>query len=244
MTNTLSIYKRELGAFFTQVTAYAVIIIFLLLSTGLAFTFGGFFDFGDASLEFSFFRWHPWLFMLFAPAIGMGLWADEQRNGTIELLGTLPTSTWSAILGKFLAGATVGLIALALTFPIWWTVNSLGNPDNLTIFSGYLGSFLVFATFLAITMLISAFTKNQLVCLIISAFFCVAISLIGYDAAVIQIGKISPDWLTETLVSLGVWDHFRSLMRGAFRLQDFVWFFSIIAASLLGTSAILSARRS
>lgn len=244
MKSALSIYKRELGAFFTQPTAYAIIVIYVILAMGLTFTFGNFFNIGDANLEYSFFFWTPWLFMLFAPAIGMGLWSDEQRTGTIELLGTLPTSTWSAIVGKYLAAASVCLAAIVATFPIWITVNALGRPDNLTIFSGYLGSFLVASTFLAVTMLVSAFTRDQVVCLIISVSICVIMVLCGYDAVVLQVAKAAPEVLTDALVSFGVWDHFRSMMRGAFRLQDFIWYLSIIVACLLGTSAVLSARRS
>lgn len=244
MNTTLSIYKRELGAYFTQPTAYAIIVIYVLLSMGLTFTFGSFFAIGDANLEYSFFFWNPWLFMLFAPAVAMGLWADEQRTGTIELLGTLPTSTRSAIIGKYLAAATVCFFAILGTTPIWWTVNQLGQPDNLTIFSGYLGSFLVCCTFLAITMLVSAFTRDQVVCLIISVAICVIMVLCGYDAVILQVAKIAPEAVTQAFLSFGVWDHFRSLMRGAFRVQDIVWFGTIIFASLFGTSAILSARRS
>ena len=116
---SLTIYKRELTSYFAQPTAYAIIVIFLALSMGLAFSFGNFMRVGDASLEWTFFFWHPWIFMLLAPAVGMKLWADEQRTGTIELLGTFPLSTWSAIVGKFFAAATVWLVALLLTFPIY-----------------------------------------------------------------------------------------------------------------------------
>ncbi|MDP0490571.1 MAG: ABC transporter permease [Verrucomicrobiota bacterium JB023] len=244
MKTALAIYKRELSAYFTRPTAYAIIIIFLILVMALTFTFGRFFRIGDANLEYSFFFWHPWLFMLLAPAVGMGLWSDEQRTGTIELLGTLPTTIWSAIVGKYLAAATVCLAAVALTFPIWITVNRLGEPDNLTIFSGYLGSFLVCCTFLALTMLVSAFTRDQVVCLIVSVAICVLMVLCSYGDFVIEASKNAPRWLVEAMLSFGVWDHFRSLMRGAFRLQDFVWFTTLIMASLIGTSAILSARRS
>lgn len=244
MKSALTIYQRELTAFFTQPTAYAIIVIYLLLSMGMTFTFGSFFRIGDANLAFAHFYWNPWLFMLLAPAIGMGLWSDEQRTGTIELLGTLPTSTWAAIVGKYLAAATVCLTAIALTFPLWISVNLLGDPDNLTIFSGYLGSFLVCCTFLAITMLVSAFTRDQVVCLIVSVAVCVFMVMIGFDAVIIELTKALPSGGVEAFVAFGVWDHFDSLMRGAFRLQDFVWFATTIVASLIGTSAILTARRS
>lgn len=241
--SSLTIYKRELSSYFAQPTAYAIIVIFLALSMGLTFSFGNFMRVGDASLEWTFFFWHPWIFMLLAPAVGMKLWSDEQRTGTIELLGTFPVSTWSAIVGKFLAAATVWLVALVLTFPIVLTVNYLGDPDNGAIFAGYIGSFLVCCTFLAITMLVSACTRDQVVCLIVSVAICVTMVLCGYDDFTRELAKATSPTAVEAIVSFGVWDHFRSLNRGLFRLQDFVWFGSFIFVCLLGTSAILSAKR-
>jgi len=238
-----TIFKRELKSYFTQPTAYAIIVIFLLFSMALAFTFGKFIAVGDASLEWSFLFWHPWIYMLLAPAVGMRLWADEQRYGTIELLGTFPISTWKVIIGKYLAGASVWLIALLLTFPIVLTVNYLGSPDNGSILSGYIGSFLVCCTFLAITMLVSAFTRDQVVCLIVSVSICVLMVLGGYDDVTLQLAKIVSPSVLEGITALGVWSHFSSLSRGLFRFQDLVWFTSLISVSLLGTSAILSAKR-
>jgi ABC-2 type transport system permease protein len=245
--NTWSIFKRELGSYFSHPIAYAIIIVFVLMSQGLTFTVGQFMRNGDANLEWPFFFWHPWIYMLLAPAVGMRMWADEQRSGTIELLGTFPLSPWAAILGKFLAAATVWLIALGLTFPVWITANVLGDPDNLTIFSGYVGSYLVCCTFLAITMLVSAFTRDQVVCLILSVFLCVVMVLVGYPDVVQGLSNLlaswNMEWLTEPIVSVTVWDHYRSLMRGSLRILDFIWFFTLITACLLGTSAILSAKR-
>lgn len=240
---SLTIFNRELKSYFAQPTAYAIIVIFLILSMGLTFTFGNFMRVGDASLEYSFFFWHPWLYMLIAPAIGMRLWADEQRSGTIELLGTFPVSTWSAIVGKFLAAATVTLVALLLTFPIVITVNYLGNPDNGAIAAGYIGSFLVACTFLAITMLVSACTRDQVVCLIVSVTICTLMVLCGYDDFTRELAKATSASMVEAIVAFGVWDHFSSLNRGLFRLKDFVWFASFIGLCLLGTSTILSAKR-
>ncbi len=238
-----TIYKRELSSYFSQPTAYAIIVIFLVLSMGLAFSFGKFMTVGDASLEWTFFFWQPWIYMLLAPAVGMRLWADEQRTGTIELLGTFPVSTWSCIVGKFFAAATVWLVALALTFPIILTVNYLGDPDNGAILAGYIGSFLVCCTFLAITMLVSACTRDQVVCLIVSVAICVTMVLCGYDDFTRELGKAASPGAVEAVVSIGVWDHFSSLNQGLLRLQDLVWFASFITVCLLGTSAILSAKR-
>lgn len=108
--HTWSIYKRELSSYFSHPVAYAIIIVFVLVSLGFTFAFGDYMRVGDANLEWPFFSWHPWIYMLLAPAVGMRLWSDEQRSGTIELLGTFPISTWSAIIGKYLASATVWLL--------------------------------------------------------------------------------------------------------------------------------------
>lgn len=243
MKHIWTILKRELVSYFTQPTAYAIILIFLVISLLFNFTFGAFILAGDANLEWSFLFWHPWLYMLLAPAVGMRLWSDEQRNGTLELLGTFPIPPWTTIIGKYLAAAIVWLIALVLTFPIIITVNYLGEPDNWRIFSGYLGSYLTCCVFLAITMLVSACTRDQVVCLIVSVAICTFMVLCGYEALIRELTKFRIDFLVEALISLGVWDHFRSLTRGMFRYQDMVWFASIIFTCLLGTSAILSAKR-
>jgi ABC-2 type transport system permease protein len=155
----------------------------------------------------------------------------------------MPITMWSVIFGKFLAAALVWLVALLLTFPIWITVNWFGDPDNLTILSGYIGGFLVACTFLAITLLVSAFTRDQVICLIVAATLCIIIVLGTFDPFVRAYAKALPAGFSDAITSLGVWDHFMSLARGSFRLQDATWFFSIILACLLGTSAILSAKR-
>lgn len=239
-----TIFKRELKSYFTQPTAYAVICIFLFMSLFLTFTLGNFLKTGDANLEWSFFFWHPWIYMLLAPALGMRLWSDEQRSGTIELLGTFPTTIWSAIMAKFLAAAVVWLLALALTCPMVIVVNTLGDPDNWTIFSGYIGSFLLCCSFLAITCLISAFTHDQVSCLIISCSVCVLLVIIGFGDVVRVFAQTFNEATTNAIVSISVFDHYQPLLRGALRVQDLVYFFSIIIACLLCTSAILNSKRS
>src|SRR3954462_7562509 len=140
--NIKTIAKRELTAYFASPVAYVFIVIFLLLCGFFTFMLGGFFERGEASLV-SFFLWHPWLYLFLVPAAGMRLWSEERRMGTMELLLTYPITAWQAILGKFFASWIFLAIALALTFPVWITVNYLGHPDNGVIFAGYLGSFLM-----------------------------------------------------------------------------------------------------
>ena len=241
--NTWTIFKRELGAYFSHPIAYAVIVVFLILSMIFAFTFGGFIDSRDASLTYSFFYFLPLVLMVLVPALGMRLISEELRSGTLELLGTMPLSMWSVIFGKFLAAATVWLVAILLTFPIWITVNWFGDPDNLTIICGYISAFLVACTFLSITLFVSAFTRDQVICLIVSATICILLTLGTFDVfARVYARAFSPE-VAGAITALGPWEHFMSLARGSFRLQDAVWFVTIIAASLCGTSAILSAKR-
>ena len=142
--------------------------IFVASTGAFAFYIGGFFDRGQADL-YPFFPYHPWLYLLLVPAVAMRLWAEERKTGTIELLMTLPVSPVEAILGKFFAAwAFIGL-ALVCTFPMWITVNVLGDPDNGVILTSYLGSFLMAGAFLAIGSFVSAMTKNQVIAFIVSA---------------------------------------------------------------------------
>lgn len=241
--NTWTIFKRELSSYFSHPIAYAIIIVFLLIAMIFTFTLGAFLEAQDASLTYSFFTYLPFVLMVLVPALGMRLISEELRTGTIELLGTMPISTWSVILGKFLAAAAVWLVAILLSFPIWITVNWLGHPDNLTIICGYLGSFLLACSFLAITLFVSALTRDQVICLIISCTICIILVLLSFDPFVRVYAKTFPQWLNNSITALGVWDHFTSLARGAFRLTDLVWFGSVIVACLMGTSAILSGKR-
>ena len=243
MKDLLTIYKRELVSYFSQPIAYAVIVIYLLLVMVLTFSLGSFIDIGDASLTYSFFLYQPFALMILVPAVGMRQWAEETRSGTIELIGTYPISLWAVIAGKFKAAATVWLIAIALTFPIWITVNYLGKPDNLAILSGYIGTFLLACSYLAISTFISAMTRDQVVALIVSLFITVVLTMATFTPFVQFFTTIFDEDVKDAITAVGPWDHFLSPARGAFRLQDIVWFLSVILAGVLGTSAILSAKR-
>ena len=157
---TKSIIKRELAGYFATPVAYVFIVVFLFLTGIFTFYMGSFFERGQADLQ-PFFSFHPWLYLFLIPAVSMRLWAEERKSGTIELLMTLPISVTQAVIGKFLAAWAFAAVALLLTFPIWITVNYLGEPDNGTILAGYLGSLLMAGSYLAIGSCISAVTRNQ-----------------------------------------------------------------------------------
>src|SRR5688572_10687229 len=162
MRNVGIIFRRELASYFATPLAYVFIVIFLLLAGAFTFYLGGFYDRGQADLD-PFFNFHPWLYLFLIPAISMGLWAEERKSGSIELLMTLPVTLAQAVWGKFLAAWSFAAVALALTFPIWITVNYLGDPDNGAIFAGYIGSLLMAGGFLAIGTCMSALTRNPVI---------------------------------------------------------------------------------
>ena len=148
--NIRTIARRELAGYFASPVAFVFIVIFLLLSGFFTFMVAGFFERGEAGLE-TFFTWHPWLYLFLVPAVGMRMWSEERRLGTIELLLTMPVTPWQAIVGKFLASWAVVALALVLTFPVVITVNYLGHPDNGVILAGYIGSLLMAGAYLAIS---------------------------------------------------------------------------------------------
>src|SRR5216684_4432287 len=203
-SNIRTITKRELGAYFSSPIAYVFIVIFLLLCGFFTFFFGHFFDIGQASLSGPFFMWHPWFYLFLVPAVGMRLWAEERRVGTIELLLTMPITAWQAIVGKFLASWLFLLLALVLTFPVVWTVNYLGSPDNGVIFAGYVGSWLLAGAYLAISCITSALTRSQVVSFIISVGICLFFILAGFPPIIRLLEGWGSTWLVDTIASFSV----------------------------------------
>ncbi len=243
--NILAVTKRELQGYFNSPVAYIFIVIFLLLAPGFAFQLGQFFERGQASLE-PFFVWHPWLFMILAPAIGMRLWSDERRVGTLELLLTMPIQPWQAIVGKFLASWLVLILALLLTFPIVLTVNYLGDPDNGAIFAGYLGSILLSGAFLAITCAMSASTRNQVIAFIISLVICLFLILAGWPPVTNGIQEVFPNisGLIDAVSALSASFHFENFTRGILDSRNILYFLSVIGFTLFLNSVMLRNLRS
>jgi ABC-type uncharacterized transport system involved in gliding motility auxiliary subunit/ABC-type transport system involved in multi-copper enzyme maturation permease subunit len=237
-----AIVRREFSAYWSTPVAYVFLVVFLLLAGFFTFSFGGFFERGEASLA-SFFAWLPWLFLFIVPAIGMRLWADEQRLGTLELLMTLPITPWQAILGKFLAAWLFVAIALGLTFPLVITVNWLGDPDNGTILAGYLGALLVAGTFLAIASFCSALTRNQAIAFVLSLIACLLLILAGAPPVVDLLGRWAGPRLMEVIAAMSVLVRFDGFQRGLFDLRDVFYLGSIALLALFATSAAIATRR-
>jgi ABC-2 type transport system permease protein len=243
LANIKTIIKRELGGYFSSPVAYVFIVIFLLLTGFFTFMAGGFFERGQASLDGCFFLWHPWLYLFLVPAVGMRLWAEERRVGTLELLLTMPITAWQAIVGKFLASWLFLLLALALTFPVVITVNYLGSPDNGVIFAGYVGSFLMAGAYLAISCMTSAMTRNQVVSFIVALVICLFLVLCGFPPVTNLLTRMDKPWLVDTVASLSVITHFEWFTKGVLDSRDIIFFLSIIGFSLFTTGVIIRSHR-
>src|SRR3954466_13261953 len=243
LANIKTITKRELAAYFSAPLAYVFIVIFLLLCGFFTFFVGGFFERGEASLAMPFFEWHPWFYLFLVPAVGMRLWAEERRVGTIELLLTMPITAWQAIVGKFLASWLFLALALALTFPVVLTVNYLGHPDNGVILCGYVGSWLMGGAYLAISCITSAMTRTQVVSFIISLVICLFLILAGFPPVINFLQQFASPRLVDVITSFSVMTHFEGFQKGVLDSRDIIFFLSVIAFSLFTTSVILRTHR-
>jgi ABC-2 type transport system permease protein len=225
------IFDRELRGYFRTPLASIFLLVFLALSSGMTFFLGRFFERDQADL-IAFFTWHPWLFLILMPAIGMRLWAEERRSGTIELLITLPVTNTQLVVGKFLASWIFTLIALVLSMPIWITVNYLGNPDNSVILISYIGSWLMAGAFLALTSCLSTLTKNQVIAFIISSISGFILIMAGFSLILSAVRSWAPVWITETIGSMSFLSHFSRIQMGVFDLNSLVFFISMIILCL------------
>ncbi len=230
------IFKRELAGYFATPLAYVFIVIFLVMNGIFTFDLGGFYVRGQADLM-PFFSFHPWLYLFMIPAIAMGLWADERKTGTIELLMTLPITLRDAVLGKFLAAWVLCGAALLLTFPIWITVNYLGDPDNGVIVAAYLGSWLMAGSFLAIGSCMSAMTRNSVIAFILTVALCFVFVASGSEI-VLNAFNWAPQVLVDAVAGLSFLTHFDAISKGVLDVRDLL-FFLVFMASWLFASAIV-----
>ncbi len=239
---TWVILKRELSSYFATPIAYVFIVIFLFLSGIFTFYLGNFFARSQADLS-PFFNFHPWLYLFLIPALAMRLWAEERKSGTIELLLTLPVTVTEAVVGKFLAAWVFTGIALALTFPIWLTVNYLGKPDNSVILAGYLGSWLMAGGFLAIGSCVSALTKNQVIAFVITVVVCLAFVLSGFPLVLDFFSGWAPQWLVETISSFSFLTHFNAIGKGIIDIRDLIYFLTLMAFWLFATAILIEMKK-
>ena len=236
------IFRRELASYFATPVAYVFIVIFLLLSAAFTFYLGNYFERGQADLG-PFFTFHPWLYLFLVPAIAMRLWAEERKSGTIELLLTLPVTMMQAVIGKFLAAWCFVGIALLLTFPMWITVNYLGDPDNGVILAAYLGSFLMAGAFLAIGECLSAVTRNQVIAFILTVVVCFLFMLAGFPLVLNAFSGWAPQALVDAIASLSFLTHFSSISKGVIDLRDLVYFGLMIVFWLFACGLVIDAKK-
>ena len=242
MNPTVSIFKREFLGYFATPIAYVFLAIFVFLSGIFTFYLGSFFERGQADLQ-PFFQFHPWLYLFLIPALAMRLWAEERRGGTIELLLTLPVTITQAVLGKFLAAWAFSGIALLFTFPLWITVNYLGNPDNGVILASYLGSLLMAGAFLAIGACMSALTRNQVIAFVVSAVVCLGFVLSGFPLVLDFFSAWAPDFLVQAVSSFSFLSHFNAISEGVIELRDIIYFVSLIAFWLFANAVVIDLKK-
>ena len=242
MGATLIIARRELGAYFATPLAYVFVLIFLMLSGVFTFYLGGFYERGQADLV-AFFSFHPWLYLFLVPALAMRLWAEERKSGTIELLLTLPVTRWQAVLGKFLAAWLFTGLALALTFPLWITVNVLGSPDNGAILASYAGSWLMAAGFLAIGSCMSALTRNQVIAFILTVVVCFLFVLSGFPLVLDAVSGWAPRVLVDAIASMSFLTRFNAVARGVIGLQDLLFFVALAGVWLAATTVVIELKQ-
>ncbi|MEX0941133.1 MAG: ABC transporter permease subunit [Pseudomonadales bacterium] len=236
------IVKREFGSYFSTPLAYVFIFIFLVLSGMFTFYLGNFYEREQADLM-PFFNFHPWLYLFLVPALSMRLWSEERKSGTIELLLTLPITRTEAVLGKFLAAWLVAGLALALTFPLWLTVNYLGDPDNGVILTSYIGSWLMAGAFLAIGSCMSALSKNQVIAFIACGVICLLFILAGFPLVLNVFKPWLPTLVIDMVASLSFLTHFNSISRGVLSVVDVLYFISLMVAWLIATAIVVEIKQ-
>jgi len=235
------ILQRELGAYFRSPVGTVFLVIFLLTALGCPFFLGNFYRSDHAGLEL-FFAFHPWLYLILVPALGMSVWAEEFQHSTILLLFTLPVSVGAAVIAKFLAGWIFLGFALLLTFPIVATVFYLGHPDIGPILTGYFGSFMMAGVYLAITTCTSAIGRNQIVSYALSTILCLVLVLLGQGALMDLLNPIFPVWLVDVISWFSFSTHFLSLGLGRVDSRDIVYFVTLIAFFLLANTIVIQVK--
>jgi ABC-2 type transport system permease protein len=238
-----AVFRREFGAYFATPIAFVFLIIFLFSIGIFTFYIGNFYGNGAADLSV-FFGFQPWLYLFLIPALAMRLWAEEKRSGSIELLLTLPLPVWATVLGKFLAAWVFAGLALALTFPIWITVNYLGHPDNGVIVASYLGSFLMAGAYLSIGAAISSATSNQVIAFVITLVVCFLFTVAGASAVMDAFQGWAPPALVDVVSSFSFLTHFTAITAGVIDLRDAIFFCSVIGLFLYANVLIIDMTKS
>lgn len=235
MQNIFYVWKREVGAYFSSIVAYIVAVLFLVI-TGAIFWLNFFQEISLLSLR-GFFNQAPMFLAFFAPAVTMGLLATEKRDGTLELLMTMPISDFEIVAGKFLAAVTLLTTVFAMTFPYALTLSLLGELDWGAVMAGYVGLILLGATYSAIGIMASSWTRDQVVAILVAFSLCFFLYLI--DQLVGQ-----PTGTVARIVEyMSTNYHFQNIARGVIDIRNVVYYFSVIGVCLVVAQASIASRR-
>ena len=239
MRQITPLFKREFFGYFRSPVAYVFLWSFLVISVALAFSrYGGFFKAGVASLE-SYFTFFPWLFVILAPAVGMRLWAEEKRSGTVELLFTLPVTTVEAVFAKFLAGWAFLTAAILLSVPMAFTVGYLGDPDWGVVATTYLGAILMAGAYLGVCSLMSALTKNQVIAFVLSFMVCLVLLFLGFSSFTDFLEGTFPLAVADAVANFSFITHFDAFTKGIIDPKDVVFFLSLTGFTLFLNVVVL-----
>ena len=236
-----AVLRREFAGYFRTPLAYVFLAVFNAFAVSLAFFVGNLYEAGVASLD-RFFLYHPWLWAFLAPAAGARLWAEERRQGTIELLLTWPVTVWQAALGKFLAAWLFLGCALLITLPMAFTVCYLGEPDVGVIVSGYVGSFLCAGACLGLAAIASALTRSQVIAFVTGFLACFVLVLVGYGGFDELLAGAFSSGTVDAIRQLGLWRNLEPFTLGLVDIRP-VAFFLTAAFAGLGLSTIIVERR-
>ena len=236
-----AILRREFAGYFRTPLAYVFLAVFNAFAVSLAFFVGNLYESGVASLD-RFFLYHPWLWAFLAPAAGARLWAEERRQGTIELLLTWPVTVWQAALGKFLAAWLFLACALLMTLPVAFTVAWLGDPDVGVIVSGYLGSLLCAGACLGVAAVASALTRSQVIAFVTGFLACFLLVLVGYGVFDDLLAGAFSSGAVDEVRRLGLWRNLEPFTLGLFDLRPAGYFLTMAFAGL-GLSTLIVERR-
>ncbi len=238
-----TVFGREFKSYFDSPVAYVFLVAFLVLVGFLTFGVAMFYERRQADLT-PFFFWHPWVYLLLVPAATMGLWAEERRNGTIELLLTLPITLWEALIGKFLAAWAFIGIALALTFPIVCTAAWLGSPDFGAVFCGYLGSFLLAGAATAIGIFASSLSRSQVIGFVIALAITFLMLIIGFDPVVNAVANWGvPGGVVNAIASCSLLQHFDAMRRGMIDFADIGYYVGMMVFMLAAAQVVTDSRK-
>jgi len=240
-----TLLKKEINSFFSSITGYIVIIVFLAINSLFMWVFSGnnnIIEGGYATLD-SLFSIAPWVFLFLVPAVTMRMFADEKKSGTIEILFTRPLSDFQIIIAKYLAGLILVLFSILPSLVYFYSVYQLGNPvGNIDLggtWGSYIGLFFLAAIYVAIGILSSAFTDNQIIAFI-AAIFMSFIMYIGFDY-LSDLGSLKA--IGNLVINLGINEHYKSMSRGVIDSRDMIYFISVIAFFLFITKTVLQSRK-